>query len=58
MIDPWRSPDLVERLEERAAYYENSADANHDTAALLREAKLEIEALRNVTAWRLGPQQS
>lgn len=38
--------DITERLEDRAASYEQSGPSAHHTAALLREAKDEIESLR------------
>ncbi len=38
--------DITERLEERALSYEQSGPSSHHTAALLREAKAEIERLR------------
>lgn len=38
--------DIVERLEERAVSYEQSGPSAHHTAALLREARNEIEHLR------------
>lgn len=38
--------DIVERLEHRAISYEESGPSAHHTAAILREAKLEIESLR------------
>jgi hypothetical protein len=38
--------DITERLEERAISYEQSGPSAHHTAALLREAKAEIERLR------------
>lgn len=38
--------DIVERLEERAASYEQSGPSAHHTAALLREAANEISHLR------------
>ena len=39
--------DITERLEERAISYEQSGPSAHHTAALLREAKIEIETLRS-----------
>lgn len=38
--------DITERLEKRAISCEQSGPSAHHTAALLREAKAEIEALR------------
>jgi hypothetical protein len=38
--------DIVEKLEDRAASYEQSGPSAHHTAALLREAKNEIEHQR------------
>lgn len=38
--------DIAIRLEERATSYEQSGPSAHHTAALLREAKAEIEQLR------------
>lgn len=38
--------DIGERLEQRAASYEQSGPSAHHTAALLREAKAEIERLQ------------
>lgn len=39
--------DIAEKLEERALSYEQSGPSAHHTAALLREAKYEIERLRD-----------
>lgn len=38
--------DITERLEHRAISYEESGPSAHHTAAILREAKMEIESLR------------
>lgn len=46
--------DITETLEARAVSYEQSGPSAHHTAALLREAKAEIEALRRDIACRPG----
>jgi hypothetical protein len=38
--------DLTQKLEDRAVSYEASGPSAHHTAALLREARVEIERLR------------
>lgn len=44
--------DITERLEDRANSYEQSGPSAHHTAALLREAKFEIENARaEVRKW-------
>jgi hypothetical protein len=45
--------DITERLEERAVSYEKSGPSAHHTAALLREAKIEIETLRSALSTAL-----
>lgn len=46
--------DIAEKLEERAISYEASGPSAHHTAALLREAKFQIERLREALGNLLG----